>query len=93
MESEVLGNLAAYDRLAEKIDIDELVIQDVLPVLSVFEAMLDHYPVEGVSLVDSVRLCKVIDVLIHRYVYLEQTYGTEQEFKQMIKKIIYSLLK
>ncbi len=91
MESEVLGSLGVYDRLAEGVDVGALMAEDAVPVLGVLEALLARYPVEGVSLVDGVRLCKVFDILIHKYVYVEKIYGTKQEFKQIMKKILNSL--
>ena len=33
-----------------------------------------------------------MDMLIHRYVYMEQIFGTEQEFREIINKIICILL-
>lgn len=63
-----MGNLGVYDLMAERVDVGALMSEDAVPVLGVLEALLTRYPVEGVSLVYGVMLCKVIDVLIHRYV-------------------------
>jgi len=92
IESEVWGNLGLYDSLAEGIDVVSLMVQDAEPVLGVLSALLDRYPVEGLVLGDGVHFFKVMDMLIHRYVYLESTFGTREEFKRLVKKITYALL-
>lgn len=92
IESEVWGNLGLYDSLAEGIDVVSLMVQDAEPVLGVLSALFDRYPVEGLTLGDGVHVFKVIDMLIHRYVYLESTFGTREEFKRLVKKITYALL-
>jgi len=92
MESMVLGNLGAYDELAAEIDVDRLKVEDARLVLGVFESLLDGFPMPNLSLDNGVRTTIIIDMLIHRFVYAESVFGSEQEFKQTMKKIIFSLL-
>jgi AcrR family transcriptional regulator len=92
MESMVLGNLGAYDELAAEIDVDRLKVEDARLVLGVLEALLDGFPEPNLSLDNGVRTTIIIDMLIHRFIYAESVFGSEQEFKQMMKNIINSLL-
>jgi AcrR family transcriptional regulator len=92
MESEVLGNLAVYDELAGSIDVDTLMEQDAKAFLDVLGALLERFPVTGMRLDNGARVSKVVDLLIHHFVYVEQLFGTQQEFKQTISKIISALL-
>jgi AcrR family transcriptional regulator len=93
MDSEVLSNLASYDRVAESVAVGELMESDARAVTGVLQALLERHPGEGLSL-DSrgARLSKVMDVLIHRFVYVEQMFGSESEFIDMMIRIIRALL-
>jgi hypothetical protein len=91
IDSEVLGNLAVYDELVKEVDVGNLMSEDARPVLDVLKQLFKHYPTEGLELKDGVLACKVMDILIHRYIYLEHAFNTEQKFKEIIIKIIHSL--
>jgi AcrR family transcriptional regulator len=94
MESEVLSNLTIYDEIAGDLDVEALIAQDTEPVVDVIEGLLSRYPVNGLGLSDNGSLIsKVIDALIHKFVYLEQIFSTEKTFKEMLTKIIYALLR
>jgi hypothetical protein len=54
--------------------------------------LLYRYPGDGLSLSNGVLVFKVMDLLIHRFVYLESTFGSKEEFKQLVKKVTYSLM-
>ena len=93
MDSEVLSNLAAYDRVAKSIAVDEMMRSDAEPVTRVLGVLLERYPKEGLSLDgEEARVNKVVDVLVHRFVYSEATFGSEQEFIGMMIKILRALL-
>jgi AcrR family transcriptional regulator len=93
MESEVLSNLVAYDQVAKSIVVGELMESDARPVVGVLETLMSRYPEEDLNLDNrGVRVCKVVDVLIHRFVYLESLFGSEQEFIEMMVKIVHALL-
>jgi len=93
MDSEVLSNLAAYDRVAESISVEEMMRSDAEPVTRVLGVLLERHPEEGLSLDGKeARVNKVIDVLMHRFVYSEATFGSEQEFIGLMIKIVRTLL-
>ncbi len=93
MDSEVLSNLAAYDRVAESIEVEEMMRSDAEPVTRVLEILLERHPEEGLSLDGKeARVNKVIDILVHRFVYAEATFGSEPEFIDMMIKIVRALL-
>ena len=93
IESEVLSNLASYDQVAESVEVEDLMESDARPVIGVLEALLRRHPEEGLS-IDSrgARVNKVIDVLIHRYVYVESMFGSQREFIDMMIRIVRALL-
>ncbi|MBN2334815.1 TetR/AcrR family transcriptional regulator [Candidatus Bathyarchaeota archaeon] len=93
MESEVLSNLAAYDRVAESVPVEDMMKSDAEPVTRVLETLLEAHPGEGLSLVGrEARVNKVIDVLMHRFVYSEAAFGSEPEFIEMMTRIVRTLL-
>jgi AcrR family transcriptional regulator len=93
MDSEVLSNLAVYDRVAESISVEEMMRSDAEPVTRVLGVLLERYPEEGLSLDGKeARVNKVVDVLLHRFVYSEATFGSEPEFIDMMIKIVRALL-
>jgi len=93
IESEVLSNLAAYDRVAESIRVEDMMKSDAEPVTRVLETLLERHPEGGISLIGrEARVNKVIDVLMHRFVYVESTFGSEPEFIDMMIKMVRALL-
>jgi AcrR family transcriptional regulator len=69
MESRVLSNLASYDQVAESVDVGGLMESDARPVIGVLEALLKSHPEDGLSLDGKgVKISKVVDLLIHRFV-------------------------
>ena len=93
MDSEVLSNLIAYDRVAESIEVEEMMRTDAEPVTRVLGTLLEKHPEECLSLDGKeARVNKVIDVLVHRFVYVEATFGSEREFIDMMIKIVRALL-
>lgn len=93
MESEVLSNLASYDQAAESILVEELMESDARPVVGVLENLLSRHPEEGLTLNGrGAKVNKVVDVLIHRFVYVESMFGSEREFLNMMIRIVRALL-
>jgi len=93
MESEVLSNLTTYDRVAESVSLEEMMRSDAEPVTGVLGMLLDRHPEDGLSLGGrEARVNKVVDVLVHRFVYIEATFGSEREFIDMMIKIVRALL-
>jgi AcrR family transcriptional regulator len=94
MESKVLSNLSSYDQLAESVDVGGLMESDARPVIGVLEALLKSHPEDDLSLDGrGVKISKVVDLLIHRFVYVESIFGSEKEFIDMMVKIVRALLK
>jgi hypothetical protein len=92
-EVEVLSNLDAYSRLAESVDVRSLMETDARPVIEVLQALLERHPEERLALTGrEAMLHKVVDVLIHRFVYVEPTFGSEGEFIETLTKIIRALI-
>ena len=93
IESEVLSNLTSYDQVAESVSVEGLMESDARSVIGVLEALLENHPEEGLTLVGKeVKINKVIDVLIHRFVYVESMFGSEREFLDMMIRIVRALL-
>jgi AcrR family transcriptional regulator len=93
MDSQVLSNLASYDQVAESVVVGDLMESDARPVVGVLEVLLSRHPEEGLTLDGrEARVNKVVDILIHRFVYVESMFGSEREFIDMMIKIVRALL-
>ena len=93
MESEVLSNLAQYDEVAASVDVQGLMGSDAEPVVGVLEALLKGHPGDGLTLEGrEARVAKVMDVLIHKFIYVESMFGSEREFIDMMVGIVRALL-
>ena len=89
----MLSNLASYDKVAESIEVQDLMKSDAGPVVGVLEALLSGHPGDGLTLEGKgARVNKVVDVLIHRFVYVESMFGSEREFIDMMIDIVRALL-
>jgi len=92
IDAEVLSNLASYTEVAESIAMQDLMESDARPVMGVLEALLGRFPEEGLALDGrGARVNKVIDVLVHRFVYVESMFGSEREFIDMMIRIARAL--
>jgi AcrR family transcriptional regulator len=93
MDSQVLSNLSSYDKVAESVVVGDLMESDAKPVVGVLETLLSSHPEDGLTLKGrEARVNKVVDVLIHRFVYVESMFGSEREFIDMMIKIVRALL-
>jgi len=92
-EIEVLSHLTTYNKLAESVDVGSLMESDARPVTDVLQTLLDRYPEENMTLRGKeAKVNKVIDVLIHRFVYVEPIFGSEQDFLGTLTKITRALM-
>ncbi len=92
MEAEVLSNLTSYTEVAESIAVQKLMESDARPVMGVLESLLGRFPGEGLTLDGGGTMVnKVIDVLVHRFVYVESMFGSEREFIEMMIRIVRAL--
>ena len=93
LDSEVLSNLIAYDRVAESVSVKDLMESDARPVIGLLQSLILMFPEEALTIDgNGAMVNKVIDVLIHRYVYVESTFGSEGEFVDTLIRIIRALL-
>ena len=93
MDSEVLSNLAVYDRVAESVSVEALMESDARIIIEILETLVRrHLKEELIQDGRGARVNKVIDVLIHRFVYVESMFGSEREFIEMMTKIVRALL-
>lgn len=93
IESEVLSNLTSYDQVAESISVEDLMESDARSVIGVLETLLEKHPEKGLTIVGrEAKINKVIDVLIHKFVYVESMFGSEREFLDMMIRIVRALL-
>jgi AcrR family transcriptional regulator len=92
MEAEMLSNLASYTEVADSIEMQDLMESDARPVMEVLETLLGRFPGEGLALDGrGAMVNKVIDVLVHRFVYVESMFGSEREFIEMMIRIVRAL--
>ena len=93
IDSEVLSNLASYDQLVESVAVQDLMESDARPIVDVLEALLTRHPEDGFTLKGKeAKVNKVIDILIHRFVYVASMFGSEREFIYMMFDIVRALL-
>ena len=89
----LLSKLASYDPVAESIVVEDLLDSDAGPVVGVLETLLSRHPEEGLKLDGrEARVNKIVDILIHRFVYVESMFGSEREFIDMMIKIVRAIL-
>ena len=89
----MLSNLTSYDQVAESVSVEDLIESDARSVIGVLETLLENHPEEGLTIVGKeAKINKVIDVLIHRFVYVESLFGSEREFLDMMIKIVRGLM-
>ncbi len=94
MESEVLSNLVSYDQVTESINVENLIESDVTPVSEVLKTLNNKFPQEVLNLDGRETIAnKIIDILIHRFVYVESIFGSEDDFINIMTKIAHALLK
>jgi AcrR family transcriptional regulator len=92
MEAEVLSNLVSYSEVADSIAMQDLMESDARPVMAVLEALLGRFPGEGLAIDGrGARVNKVIDVLVHRFIYVESMFDSEREFIEMMIRIVRAL--
>jgi AcrR family transcriptional regulator len=93
MDSEVLSNLISYDELTESVDVRALMESDAKQVTGILQSLIDAYPDEALILKGrEVLVTKFIDTLIHRYVFVESTFGSEEDFIDAMRRVVRALL-
>jgi len=93
IDSEVLSNLVSYDEFTKSVDVRALMESDARQVTGILQSLIDEHPDEGLTLKGrEVMVTKFIDTLIHRYVFVESTFGSEEDFIDAMKRVIRALL-
>jgi AcrR family transcriptional regulator len=93
MESEILTNMETYLEAIKNADLDDLFVEEINASLHPIKELMERFPQERVSIEGKEKqVHKVIDTLIHRHVYFGYNFGTDEEFIDMLAKIVYTLL-
>jgi len=93
MEGEVLTNMETYLEAVENLDLDDLFLEETNASLHPIKELMERFPKESVSTKGKEKqVHKVIDILIHRHIYFGYNFGTDEEFTEMLTKIVYALL-
>jgi len=94
MESEILANMETYLKAIDNVDLDDLFLEEVNASLHPIKELIKRFPNESVSASGKEKqVHKVIDTLIHRHIYFGYNFGTDEEFIDMLTKIVYTLLR
>ena len=94
MESEVLSNISFYDKLKNDIRSKEARQIETNHFIKPFKSILEKFPQEKVNLEGKEKqIHGVIDILIHRHIYDNYTFESDEYFLQVLIKIILSILK
>ena len=93
MESEILTNMETYLEAIKNADLDDLFVEEINASLHPIKELMKRFPKERVSVEGKEKqVHKVIDTLIHRHIYFGYNFGTDEEFIDMLTKIVYTLL-
>jgi AcrR family transcriptional regulator len=93
MESEILTNMETYLEAIKNADLDALFVEEINAALHPVKELMKRFPKESVSVEGKEKqVYKVIDTLIHRHIYFGYNFGTDEEFIDMLTKIVYTLL-
>ncbi len=94
MEGEILTNLQIYLEAIKNVELDDLFLEEINAFLHPIRELLKQFPREELCVEGKEKqLHKVIDTLIHRHIYFGYNFGTDEEFVDMLTKIVYALLK
>jgi hypothetical protein len=94
LQVEFLSKLDEYLKIKDQIASQEqLKIQTEL-FLKPFRELLKKFPKESLELDGrETQVFKIVDILIHRHTFVDDTFGTEEDFVKMMTKIVLALLK
>ena len=93
MEAETITNIETYLEAIENVDLDSLFLKEINAALHPIQELMKRFPQESVSIEGKEKqVQKVIDTLIHSHIYFGYNFGTDEEFIDMLTKIVYTLL-
>ena len=94
MEGEIFTNMETYLEAIDNVDLDDLFLKEINASLHPIKELMKRFPKENVSAEGKEKqVHKVIDTLIHRHIYFGYNFGTDEEFIDMLTKIVYTLLR
>ncbi len=94
IQAEFFSKLDEYLKIKEDIATKEQQNSQIQLFLKPFRELLKKFPKEGLVLDGKdTQLFNVVDILIHRHTFINDTFGTEKEFVKMMSKIVLALLK
>ena len=94
MEGEIFTNMETYLEAIDNVDLDDLFLKEINASLHPIKELMKRFAKENVSAEGKEKqVHKVIDTLIHRHIYFGYNFGTDEEFIDMLTKIVYTLLR
>ncbi|NIN00711.1 MAG: hypothetical protein GTO24_22290 [candidate division Zixibacteria bacterium] len=85
--------METYLEAIENVDLDSLFVEEINASLHPINELMKRFPKESLSVEGKEKqVHKVIDTLIHRHIYFGYNFGTDEEFIDMLTKIVYTLL-
>ncbi len=93
LQVEFLSKLDEYMKIKDQIATKEQLKAQTELFLKPLRKLLKKFPKEGLSLDGKeTQMFKIIDILIHRHTFVDDTFGTEEDFVKMMTKIVLALL-
>ncbi|MFX1417771.1 MAG: TetR/AcrR family transcriptional regulator [Promethearchaeota archaeon] len=94
LQVEFLSKLDEYLKIKDQFATQEQLKAQTELFLRPFQELLKKFPEEGLVLNGKeTQVFKVVDGLIHRHTFVNDTFGTEEEFVKMMTQIVLALLK
>ena len=94
MESEVLSNISFYDKLKNDIRSKEARQIETNLFFKPIKTLLEKFPQEDLKFEGKEKhIHRIVDTLIHRHIYDEYTFESDEYFLQLLNKIILALSK
>jgi AcrR family transcriptional regulator len=94
LQVEFLSKLDEYLKIKDQIASMEQLKKQTELFLKPFRELIKKFPDERLVLEGKeTQVFKVVDILIHRHTFVDDTFGTEEEFVKMMTRIVLSLLK
>ncbi|UCC21206.1 MAG: TetR/AcrR family transcriptional regulator [Promethearchaeota archaeon] len=94
LQVEFLSKLDDYLKIKDQFATQEQLKTQTELFLRPFRELLKKFPEEGLVLNGKeTQVFKVVDGLIHRHTFVNDTFGTEEDFVKMMTQIVLALLK
>jgi AcrR family transcriptional regulator len=94
LQTEFLSKLDEYLKIKDQFVTREQLKKQTELFLKPFRELLKKFPEEALVLEGKeIQIFKVVDILIHRHTFVDDTFGTEEDFVKMMTQIVLALLK